>query len=660
MADFLCPRANRAGASDEHFNERITAVSKFADYEALCIEAERLVDQEVKDRAKNRYALRRSRRAATPIWIDNDGPCCRQASYRPATVRYREGIRSEAECKADQQAEMREAREHFRAVRKAARPNAWTEAADAYRNEVNNNCDVLSASIPPYSMRQFSPANTRPDFEAAFRAQNDQAAFSVGRVPPSWPVTARDEECALGGIEQADAGIDFCPDDEAPDNVGYRWFTHRDAQRQRRPLHNARKDRDARSDARVRVHNSGASVFRVPADVLDRVTVDDQKRWALELLNEVCDEPPVYGTRWLRDEALDHLRRRTRRRPAFKGKPKPLEDHIADYTRDRVCGYARAGLPEELIARKLGLPPHIFRERHRNEIEKAEAGRVEQLADMLFEQLADMFFQQDKAARSEPDVVVGFEPVGLSLGWQPEIYTNTYCGLVAGRLFAEDYERKPRLLSHPPPGIDVGADVVCVERDLSLEELSAVIEDGSQPVVHRDGIVISLREGEPPKRELVRMVNPAIADAEHNTVFVLPECVKRFSKFGFINEGPSGEFAEFKQLPKHRQRVKPHEPGEEVPLNPITPEIRAWAAGVLEKLNRLPRRAESKAAWLARNAAERERLTRCPDSRPRVKPEPPGPEETLEIRRGYVAPDQLCDEDEDDGDAVDEIALHSA
>jgi hypothetical protein len=213
-------------------------------------------------------------------------------------------------------------------------------------------------------MGAFSPGNLLAELAGALHALRD-------RVPNGWGGTPKPDEdplqltddderlTPLAGVGEKKPALDLhsSEDDGPPAENGVSWKAPRDAQGRRRSKRNLQDELDARSAVRVAVHNGGPEEFarEVPADVLDRITVDDRALWALELLGAVCDELPVYGMRWLRDEAVDHLTRRTRRRPIFRGKPKPLKDHINDYVRGRIAGHVRAGDPEELIARKLGL-----------------------------------------------------------------------------------------------------------------------------------------------------------------------------------------------------------------------------------------------------------------------------------------------------------------
>jgi hypothetical protein len=84
-------------------------------------------------------------------------------------------------------------------------------------------------------------------------------------------------------------------------------FTHRDTRRDRCPKTNARKDRDQRSKLREAVrHDTSEFARSLPIDILARATVDDRQRFALELLDAVCDEPRR-AMQWLREEALSAI-----------------------------------------------------------------------------------------------------------------------------------------------------------------------------------------------------------------------------------------------------------------------------------------------------------------------------------------------------------------
>ena len=296
----------------------------------------------------------------------------------------------------------------------------WEAELDRIEREGKEAANYTSyapfASITLSIKSTFSPADMRLDLEAAFRAQSGRAAFSVGRVPPSWPKTTPDDCCALGGIEQKDAGIDFCPDDDgAPGNAGFKWFAHRDTQRQRRPQSNARKDLDARSAVREAVRNGGPQKFVVPGHVTERVLVNDQERWQLDLLDAACDCDTVG---WLRNEALEHLGRRRRK---------------------------------QLVART-----------H----DGTKVGVGNSYGDII----------EETGVYDGPEGRIEWEPVGLSSSaWLPDLYANTFCGILAGRMVADLYERKPRIKSETPGVVVIPAAVAAVP----------------EPVVHRDDAPIT-------------------------------------------------------------------------------------------------------------------------------------------------------------------------
>jgi hypothetical protein len=179
------------------------------------------------------------------------------------------------------------------------------------------------------------------------------------------------------------------------------------------------------------------------------------------------------------------------------------------------------------------------------------------------------------------------------------MYSSVYCGILAGRLVAEGYERKPRLLSHSrnhiPRGVDVGEDVVCVERDLDLEELKAVVADGSQPIVRVDGIVIAMRKSEP----------------------------KPFEKF-------------------QRPKVMPteaHVHGNDLQLKPIQPAVRKW---LTERFGELKRQVD--------------RLSSCLS--PIARAAPPPDYDVPEVRRGNGSLRALIEPPDDED--VDVSALSFA
>jgi hypothetical protein len=118
----------------------------------------------------------------------------------------------------------------------------------------------------------------------------------------------------------------------------------------------------------------------------------------------------------------------------------------------------------------------------------------------------------------------------------------------------------------------IGEDVVCVERDLSQDELDTAIADGSQPIVRRAGIVIALRKKE--LRRIDEFSRPRVSTKPNVPrplpLKPLPEALKRHP--------PNDEIKRLTRCPDDRRRPSLDPPPERGPIAHVRHGNRPWRA----------------------------------------------------------------------------------